>query len=79
MVGVSQGTPSQTTITTYFERLRVPIAHSADRGHLIEAIGKVAEFLHAVCQPDGKLLREELGRAEEGSCRWLLSKLYHLP
>jgi hypothetical protein len=65
--------------TTYLERLCVPVAHSADGRHLIEAIGKVVELLYAVCEPYGELFGKELRRAEEGSCRWLLTKLHHLP
>jgi hypothetical protein len=49
IVVVSQSAPAKKSIITYFERLRVPIAHTADRGHLVEAIGKLVELLHAVC------------------------------
>lgn len=64
---------------TNLERLCIPIPHSLDGGHFVQAIGKVAEFLHAVCQPDGELFGEELGGAEEGSYRWFLAELHHLP
>lgn len=63
----------------HLKRLRIPVAHSADGRHLVEAIWEVVELLHAVCEPDGQLLGKELRRAEEGSCRRLLAELHHLP
>ena len=51
------------------EGLRVPRLHLADRRHLVEPVGQVLELLHAVREPDGKLLGEELRGAEEGACR----------
>jgi len=59
-VGVNQGTSDGRTVITYFERLRVPVAHSADGRHLVEAIGEFIEFLHAVCQSYGKFFGKEL-------------------
>jgi len=47
-------------LATYLERLCIPIAHSADGWHLIEAIGEVIELLYAMCEPNGELLGQEL-------------------
>jgi hypothetical protein len=65
-------------MATHFKRLRIPVADSADGGHFIEAIGKLVELLDAVCEADGELFGEELGGAEEGAGRGLLTKLDHL-
>jgi hypothetical protein len=45
---VSQGSLKHIALP-YLKRLRIPVAHSADRGHLVEAIREVVELLHAMC------------------------------
>jgi hypothetical protein len=34
---------------TNLERLRIPVLHLVDGGHLIEAIGEIVEFFDAMC------------------------------
>jgi hypothetical protein len=50
----------------YLERLGVPILDLAYRRHVIEALGKMAQVLHAMRQADGKLLGEKQRGAEQG-------------
>lgn len=51
----------------YFKGLSVPVCHSLYAGHVREAIGKLAQLLHAVCEANGQFLGEELGSAKHGA------------
>jgi hypothetical protein len=49
----------------HLEGLRVPVLHFLYRGHVIEPIWKVSEFLYSMCEPYGELFGEELRCAEQ--------------
>jgi hypothetical protein len=44
----------------YLERLRIPVLHLVDRGHLIEAVRELVQLLYAVCQSYRQFLGKEL-------------------
>lgn len=63
---------------THLEALRVPLLHFLYTWHLCQAVREALELDHAVREPDGQLLRQELGRFEQGALGGLLSEENHL-
>lgn len=51
----------------HLKRLRIPVLHFLDRGHLVQSIGKVVQFLDAVCETDRQLFGEELRSSKQST------------